>query len=46
MSRRGPLSVDGELLRGNGKDKEFPAKLIGKIKEEGRPGWSRLEESQ
>lgn len=45
MSRRGLLLVDGELLRGNGKDKEFLVKLIGKIKEEGRLGWLWLEES-
>lgn len=46
MSRRGPVSVDGELLRGNSKGKEFPTKLLGTINKEGRPGWSRLEESQ
>lgn len=40
------MSVDGKLLKGSIKDEEFPAKLIGKINEGGRPGWSWLDESQ
>lgn len=42
----GPGVSRWKITKGNIKVSECPAKLIGKVNKEGRPGWSWVAESQ